>query len=874
MNPDGPAGEERGPPAWLEGVLARFLPSGLSGEGTLGDLAEEYTRRAARSRLRAGLWYAAQAASLLGYRAVSGSGTHSGTPAATIIDLRWAARSMARHPGFALGIVAVLGLGFGSNVAVYSVVDGTLDNSSWWAEADRTLAVWPERTWSYGNLELFQDDETVFRTLGEYIERAVALEAADGTSQSVNGVAITPALFQELTVQPSLGRPLDDDDGFFGAEPVVVVGEGLWRRAFGADPALVGSTVRINGSAVRVVGIQAEAGNAPGGRTEVWFPLVMDPRDDDYFKAVDKTMVGVLRPGATEADAQADLDAFTIRLSTMFPTFYPVGWATGLATVARADAAQRREIQAPLLLLLIGTGLLVGLTAMNVGNLLLGRAIDRRRELAIRRSLGAGRGRIVRQLLVEGMVLTALGLALGLFVAQLGGRWIVGLFVEEPIVAAAPIGSPGVIAFALGLAALAGLVMNGVPIAHFLRSHRPHLTFGGDHGQGLQRGLVTAQAALATLLLVSATLFVSTVDGLRRVPLGFDPDGLLAVELSPPEDRVASTEASRGWSERLVEQARTLPGIRAAGLVARVPLRTSPMRTGVNLETAPVDPREAPSVEMHRVDPGFFSVFEVGVVEGRALDVRDVALDSPSVVVINRAMADQLWPGGNALGQRIAIDPHAWQRFVPIVGVVENVRSDDLSGEIPPALYVALAEQPSRQMSLIVRADDDRGVLGPALQALVSEVDPLVPVRSVARMTDVVRAAYATSWVLMGLLTLLAVLATALGALGTYAVLAHHVSLNARSIGVRMALGAPRGSVVGGVIRSGLRSAALGIVGGCAAAWAASRFLGSVVAEAAPLGPSTFVAPVVALLVTAAVAAWIPAARAGRLAPAEVLRGD
>lgn len=851
-----------------------MLPSGLSGESTLGDLAEEYDRRAARSRLRARLWYAAQAISLLSYRAVSGSGTHSGTPAATVVDVRWALRSMARHPGFALGIVAVLGLGFGANVAVYSVVDGTLDNSSWWAEADRTLAIWPERTWSYGNLELFGDDETAFRTLGQYLERAVALEIADGTSQSVNAVAITPALFQELAVQPQLGRALDDDDGFFGAEPVVVIGAGLWQRAFGADPAVVGSTVRINGGAVRVVGIQGEAGNAPGGRSELWYPLVMDPRDDDYFKAVDKTMVGVLRPAATPADAQADLDAFTTRLSTMFPTFYPIDWAKGLANVARADAAQRREIQAPLLLLLIGTGLLVILTAMNVGNLLLGRAIDRRRELAIRRSLGAGRGRIVRQLLVEGAVLTGVGLALGLLVARLGGRWIVGLFVEEPIVAASAISSPGVLGFALGLAAVAGLVMNGVPIAHFLRSHRGHLSFGGEAAHGLQRGLVTAQAALATLLLVSATLFVSTVDGLRSVPLGFDPEGLLTVELSPPADRVASTEASRDWSERLVEQAGGLPGVIAAGLVSRVPLRTSPARTGVNPEAAPIDPREAVSVEMHRVDPGFFSVFGVGVVEGRALDMRDVALDSPSVVVINRAMAEAMWPDGDAVGQRIAIDPHAWGRFVPIVGIVENVRSADLSGPMAPALYVALAEQPAREMSLVVRADDDVGSLGPALQALVAEVDPLVPVRSVARMSDVVRAAYATSWVLMGLLTLLAVLATALGALGTYAVLAHHVSLNARSIGVRMALGAPRGSVVGGVIRSGLRSAGIGIVGGCVAAWAASRFLGSVVADAAPLAPSTFVAPVLALLGTAALAAWIPAARAGRLAPAEVLRGD
>lgn len=864
------------PPRWIESVLERALPDGLSGEGTLGDLAEEYDRRAGTSPFRARMWYLAQAASLLTYRAVSGSGTHSGSSHAALVDLRWSFRSMARRPGFALGVVGVLGLGFGANTAVWSVVDGTVANASWWAQPERTLTVWPERTWSFGNLQLYEEEQAAYDVLGEYVERAYALEGTDGTSRSVNGVWITPGLFRELAVQPMLGRALADDDATFGAEPVAVVGEGLWRRLFGADPEVVGSTVRINGAAVRIVGVQPAAGRAPGGRAEVWLPLFMDPRDDDFWKAVDKTMVGVLRDGVGLADGQADLEAFTQRLSRMFPSFYPEDWAAGLANVARADAAQRRSIESPLLLLLGGTALLVLLTAVNVGNLLLGRAIDRRRELSIRRSVGAGRGRIVRQLLMEGAVFTAMGLLLGLAVATAGARGITALFVEEPVVAASPILSPGVLLFAGVLAVVAGVVLNGVPVLHFLRSHRTGLSFARDAGGGIQRILVTVQAALATLLLVSATLFVATVDGLRQVPLGFEPEGLVAVELSPPADLVASTVESRPWSERLAEEAGGLPGVVSAGWVARLPLRDTQMSAGLNLESNPVDPREAFKATMHRVDPGFFDVFDVAVLEGRAVDLRDVALDSPSVVVVNRALAEALWPAGDAVGQRVAVDPHAWGRFVPIVGIVDDVRAGDLSGPMEPAFYLSLAEQPSMEMTLVVRTAGgaDAASLGPDLRRLVAEVAPLVPVRSVSDMPDVVRAAYATSWVLMGLLGLLAVLATALGALGTYAVLAHHVAANARALGVRMALGAPRGRVVGGVVRSGVGWAALGVALGCGGALWAGRFLRAAVVDAAPLSAGTFVGPVAVLLATAALAAWIPAVRAGRLPPAQVLRSD
>jgi predicted permease len=863
------------PPRWLETIVERALPSGLSGQGALGDLAEGFERRATTSPLRARLWYVGQAASIVAYRVVSGSGAESSeTDSDLLMDIRWSMRSILRHPGFAAAVVSVLGLGLGANVAVFTVVDGTVRNTSWWSAPDRAVAIWPDNRFSLGQLDLYQERQRVHRSVGAYTELAFAVRMPDGESQSVNGAMMTPELFRELAVQPVLGRGLADGDARLGAEPVVVIGDALWRRSFGADPAVVGSRVEIGGAPVTVVGIQGRGGAAPGGRAELWLPLVPDPRDDDFWRAQSYVLVGTLRDGATLADAHDDLMALTVTLSNLFPMFYPEGFADGLANVTRADEAQRRLIETPLLLLLAGTALLMLATALNVGNLLLGRSVDRRLELAVRASLGASWGRVVRQLLVEGLVLTGLAFGVALAAGSVGGGWIARLFAEEAVVVSSAVWTPTVMLFALGAAALAWLVVNGVPIAHFLRSHRTGFAARPASGATLQRGLVMVQAALATLLLVSATLLVATVDNLRSVPLGFDPGRVTAIELSTPADRVATPAVARELYGRLVDRVVGLPGVEAAGLTGWLPLRAEAPSTPINLRSAPVDPREAMRAPMHMVDAGFFDVFEVEPLAGRLLEATDADLGRPSAIVVNETLAHALWPDGSAVGQMIAIDPHAWNAWTAVVGVVPDLRSGSIAEPAGPALYVSLAESPSRDVTLVVRHSGGAGVAGMALRRAVIDVDPLVPVRSVTEMDAVVRSAYETSWVVMGLLTVLAFLATGLGAIGIYAVLAHHVSLRRKDIGVRMALGAQPGAVVAGVVRSGLTLAAVGIAIGSAGAVASTRFLESLLYGVSALAPSAFVASIVALFMAAVVAAWIPAARAGRLPPAEVLRSE
>jgi predicted permease len=862
------------PPRWLEGVAERALPEGLSGRGALGDLAEEFQRRAVDAPWRARLWYAGQTASIVAYRVFTGSGADSrDTGSDLLMDVRWAFRLVLKHPGFALGVVAVLGLGLGANVAVYSVVDGTFRNTSWWGEPDRTLGVWPDRRWSFGMMELYREEQVAFRSLGGYTELAYALRTPDGSSESVNGVAITPELFRELSVQPVLGRALADDDALLGVEPVVVIGESLWRRSFGADPGVLGSTVDISGATARVVGIQGQGSKAPGGRAEAWLPLVVDPRDDDYFKEVNLNVVGVLADGVTFADARDEVDGFNDYLARIFPSFFRSDWDDGLVRVARADASQRRLISTPLLLLLGGTALLLLVTALNVGNLLLGRAIERRQELAVRAAIGAGRGRIVQQLLVEAAVLTVLAAALALWVGALGGPWIAELFVGEAVVVSSSVLSPSVLGLSGAAAVAAWIIVAGVPVVHFLRAQRSGLTLRPRSGVAAQRSLVAVQAALATLLLVSAALLVATVSNLREVPLGFEPDGLLTVELSPPEDRVTDPMTARGLYDALVERVAGIPGVRSVGLAGWLPLREQAPRAPANLEAAPVDQAEATGAPRNMVDPGFFEVMGLEALEGRLLGSEDRGRGITAVVV-NETLAEALWPDVSPVGQRIAIDPHMWDYYVPVVGVVPDIRSGDITGPPEPAMYVSLAESPARDVTLLVRTDPGAGGIVAAVARAVSDVDPLVPVRSVTWMDDVVRAAYSISWVIMGLLVVLALLATALGGIGIYAALSQHVAANRKDIGVRVALGAEPWSVVGGVVRSGLLTAGVGIVAGSVVAALVVRVLESLLFGVSTLALWAYVASALALCAAAVVAGWAPAARAGRLAPAEVLRDE
>ena len=355
--------------------------------------------------------------------------------------------------------------------------------------------------------------------------------------------------------------------------------------------------------------------------------------------------------------------------------------------------------------------------------------------------------------------------------------------------------------------------------------------------------------------------------------MGFEADGILTVELSPPEDRSSDLDRARGLYDGFVTRMEGMPGVQSAGLTAWLPLREQAPALPINPEAAPVTPAQAIKAPKHLVDPGFFAAMGVRPVEGRVLS-SDERADNPSAVVVNESLAELLWPDQSAIGQRIAIDPHAWDWWVPVVGVIPDIRSGDIAGPAGPAMYIALAESPAPKVTLVIRTTAQSDAIVPMVRRAVNEVDPMVPIRAITWMDGVVKAAYSTSWVMMGLLIVLAGLTTGLGAVGIYAVLAHHVALSKRDIGVRMALGAQPSALVGSIVRSGMVLAGVGILVGSVGAAISTRALESLLFGVSALAPWAFVGPALTLLAAAALAALIPAARAGRLAPAEVLRGE
>ena len=871
-----PSSKPSSPPRLLERRLEAVLPEGLSRDGTLGDLAEQYARRrASGSRLSADAWYLGQTITVLLYRRLDRDDRpRSSIGGSDVVqDLRWAVRSVLRRPGFSLGVVIALGLGLGANSAVFSIVDGTFQSTSWWANEEASVILWPDRPFSRGELSVIEQSATSFETLGAYREEAFALSTGgDGVTESLQGAVMTPALFSHLRVQPGLGRGLRAEDAVPGSEAVIVIGYGLWNRAFGADPAVLGRRVVVNGQPTTVVGVQGPGGTAPGIATEVWVPLVLDPRDPDFWPTHDLTGAGILRVGASVDDGRTDLVGFGQMLASNFPGFYPAGFGAD-ATVVQSTAEQRQLLGTPLLLLLGATGLLLLVASLNVGNMLLARAIDRRQELSIRRALGASRGRVLRQLMIEALVWGVLGTSVGIVLGSGVARVLAELFASNGAVAQSQWSSPRVLAFIGAISAASWTVLFGVPVAHFLRSHQGHLKLQRARTPVAQRSLVALQAALATVLLVASVLLIQSVRNLADVPLGFRAENVLAIELSPPADLMSTRERTFAFYEALTERVAGLPGVEEVGLGEGVPLRDVPLAWPVNVEARPVDVGQAVTVPKHVVDPGFFRALDIRPLSGRLLDEGDRQRGA-SAIVVNESMARLLWHDSDPVGQRIAIDPHAWTRWITVVGVVSDLRSERLTGPTSPAMYVAFAESPVRETTLLVRSAGEVAGLSQAVRAVVQEIDASVPVRSTRPLPAIVRDAYATAWITMGLLTVLAALATALGAIGIHAVLANHVARRQKELGVRLALGAKPQELVGMVVRSGLGLAAFGIALGTAVAFGAVGVLESLLFGVSALGAWTFLFPAGTLLLAAMIAAAAPAARAAALPPARVLREE
>jgi predicted permease len=812
-------------------------------------------------------------------------------------DVRFAVRSLGRARGFAVAALLTLALGIGAATAMLSVVDGILLSPLPYPNHDRIALVWTtarlpeiqsdELPFSAGNFLALRDRARSFDELAAFRSRGFTI--TDGTEpEQLPGARVSAGLFEVLGVRPLIGRTFEANDDEPGAARATILGYGLWQRRFGGDPGVVGRAVRLDGASYTVVGIMPRGfdfprgAELPGGlqfasRTEIWTPLAFTPRDLQQRGTLNIAVAGSLRPGVTAAQARDEVDRI---MHAMAPEFggKPEEWG---GNVVRMQEAATQEVRGGLLLLLGAVGLVLLVACTNVSNLLLVRTASRQRELAVRSALGAGRGRLVRQLVSENVLLALLGGSIGVLLAAWAARVLAGILppglprAEDIAVSWRVLLAAFAVAVATGSAFGYAAVLHASPsgLAGSLRDGGR--AAGGTAHARLRRVLVVVEVALSLVLLVGGALLLESFIRLQRVTPGFDPEAAIAATVSLPSDPEADFPAQQPrWADMgatLVARVRAIPGVRAAGLVSSLPLTGAMEATTVSVVGRPAaDPADRPHLQYQIASPGYFAAMGIPVMSGRAFDNHDDA-DAPRVAMISAAAAAKYWPGANALGERIRIfDTTATE----IVGVVGDVRQSSLSEPAEPTLYIPAAQFSYPVYSLVVRSSADPASLTRALRDAARQGAPGTTLTDVRTLDAVFAESLAQRRFAMLLVGCFAAAALLLAAVGLYGVIAYGVSQRAHEIGIRLALGARAADVQRLVIREGVTLTLAGLVVGAAAAVALSGLLRRQLYEVSPADPATYVGIGALLVVVAIAASWVPAWRASRVEPVRALRGE
>jgi putative ABC transport system permease protein len=822
-------------------------------------------------------------------------------------DLRLALRGLARQPGLAAAAVLTLALGIGGNTAIFSVVDAVLLAPPPFRDPGRLVVAWAsnpalarsagladELPVAYGDFYDWQRESRSFERLALVQAGTMAL-TGQGEPQQLAVVRVTGAFSEVMGTPAALGRTLvPADDG--GARPAaVLLSDGGWRRWFGGDRHVVGRKVVLDGLPVTVVGVMTPRFAFPRGpdlpsfygfaaEPDAWVPLALSPEQRQDRATRVGVAIGRLRPGVGLPAAQAELAALCRRIDQLHPRVK--GWSARLTLLAEQMVSDLR----PRLLLLWGAvGFVLLIACANVANLLLVRAAARRREIAVRTALGAGRGRLAAQLLTECGLLCLLGGGLGVALAAAGLRAFAAFVPPAAAGAAAPGADARVLAFTAGLC-MATCLLAG--LAPALLATRPELALmlrsGARAGSGASRRtrntLVVAEMALALVLLVGAGLLLRSFIRLLHVEPGFRTAGVLTFQIYRPEDPARQAPQLARLFERIGQRLRELPAAVAAGGISTLPLSGLEEKAGVYVEGWPVPqtPDEVRFAESQEVLPGTFEALGIPLLRGRLLDSRDTA-GAPLAAVIDETMASTFWPGEDALGKRFrrattrrrGEDPQ--NPWYTVVGIVGNVRQSLAEAPYPEMYRTAAQILPALAtpyLVFVLRTRGDPGAMAAAARAAVRQVDPAQPITSVRTLEQAVARAFARPRFSLMLAALFGALALALSAVGIYGVTSYSVAQRTRELGLRVALGARPLGVLGLVMGEAARLAGLGILLGAAGALALNRAIVSLLFGVAPTDPLTFAAVAAGLLVIALAAAWPSGRRATEVDPVVALRGE
>lgn len=786
-------------------------------------------------------------------------------------DVKYALRGLLTRPLFTVVTALTLGVGIGATAAVYSVVRAALLKPLPYEEPGQLVQFWSEYSWKNAEFLLLRGRFPGFRSVFAYTGWVQTMPDPDGgPARALTVVETTTEISSTLGVTAALGRLFREGEDAPGSAPVAVLSHRLWRSVFGVDPGIVGRSIDLNGVRRTVVGVLPENFWFPSRDVDVFVPRTMDPANG----AGSLMLVGRLDDGRSPGAMDAQLSAITRVLGENFQYSDPRWDRTRDASLTPLEPALLGPTRPALLLALGATALILLIACANVTALLLGRLHTRRGELAVRSALGAGRGRLARQLLAESLALALVSGLVGWAVAAAAFKVLVGALPLIPGTAETLHVDWAVFGAAMGVALGAGLLVGMGPLAALARTDlKGAMTGRGDDGTAsgarLESGLVVAEVALAVTLVVGAGLLIRSVREMRTLDTGFDPEGVVTVDVVQGLGDFDMTERARNLRE-LARRAEALPGVVSASTIQQPPLRGPGWNFGLRIEDQP-DVTESTLYRI--VTPGYFETMRIRVLEGRAFRNSD-GPDDPPAVVINRAMAERFWPGEDAIGKRISTGVD--NRWATIVGVVEDVRIGGLREPIRPGRYVLAGQMAytTDQHTLMVRTDGPTAVLVPRLRTLVAELDPRIAVARVEEMNARVSDAMGEARQLMILLSILGALALLLGVVGTYGVVSHWVTRRSRTWGILLALGVAPGRVVAGVLKRGGGLVLLGVTLGTGGALMGVRALRSFLFGVSPTDPGVLGLAVGTLALSGLLAAWIPARRAARTDPLTVLREE
>jgi putative ABC transport system permease protein len=809
-----------------------------------------------------------------------------------LADVRQSGRRLRNAPGFALIAVLTLALGIGTSTAIFSAVVPILFEPLPYPDADR-LAMLTDRTpegapldTTYGTYTEVTTRSRSFEALAVADRWAPAL-AGDGESERLSGDRVSATYFRVLGVAPAIGRDFESSDETVGGETVAIVSDALAKRRFGSAEAVLDATIRLDGLSYTVIGVMpAGFRNVLAPAADVWSPLQY--RAQAPFESGEwghhLRMTGRLRPGVSHEQAEREIAALG---STPLAEFPRPEWAS-LENGLVVESLQRSVTAAarPALLAIMGAVmLLLGIACANVTNLIVARSVGRRGELAVRAALGAGRCRLVRQLLTESLLLALVGGALGLGLAFAG---------LGTIIAIAPAGLPRVDAigfdvsaflFAFTITALVGLFVGLAPALRGARSqlgidlHAGSFRMATGSQHVLSRGLVIAQIALALVLLTATGLLLRSIEQLLSTAPGFNASNLLSMQVVASDYRFSSKEETLVFFQSALEAVRAVPGVSEAAFSSQLPLSEDYDAYGARFEsTTEAYQAQGDGAFRYVVTPGWFRTMGIPLLRGRLLDARDRP-GAPPAVLLSESFAKRRFGDRDAIGERLRIGPEDLMPDRPwsvVVGVVGDVKQASLGLAPPDAFYEAMGQWPwvDTVQSLVARTVGDPGAYVTAIKTAIWSVDSAPPIDRIATMEDLLVATEAERSFVLRVFAIFAVAALVLAALGLYGVIAGSVAERTREIGLRSALGATRMSILSLVVRQGMTLVALGVALGLVGAVAASRALEALLFEIAPLDPLTYTCVIVLLTLVAAAACWAPAWRASRVDPTIALRTE